>query len=285
MTIGEAQRYARQRLEEHYEPREAGNIMHLLLEKLTGLQKTDRLLAKERPLLPEQMTQLANWLEQLAAARPVQYVIGEAWFSGICLKVNPAVLIPRPETEELVDWAVQDCRQANIRGPKVLDIGTGSGCIAIAFQKKIPGSETLAIDISDDALLCAKNNALIHDTPVRFQRLDFLAAPERGRLPVCDLILSNPPYIPAAEKVNMSPRVWQQEPASALFVPDHDPLLFYRNIATFGKTHLAKAGAIYLELYEELGEPTAQLFRQEGYMTWLRKDMQGKDRILKAVFT
>jgi release factor glutamine methyltransferase len=283
MTIREAQLYARQVLEKQYETREAGNIMYLLMEKLTGMQKVDRLLAKEQSLLPEQVNRLDLWLDQLAQSKPVQYVLGEAWFSGMCFRVNPAVLIPRPETEELVDWVVQDCLQENISSPKVLDIGTGSGCIAIAFQKKIPRADTVAIDISKEALQCAETNAGLLKAPVRFLQIDFLSVSEREMLPAVDIILSNPPYIPFAEKKNMSPRVWQQEPGSALFVPDSDPLLFYRNIAIFGQTHLRAEGAVFLELYEELGEQTVQLFRQHGYVTQLKKDMQGKDRMLKAV--
>lgn len=284
MTIGEAQQYTRQFLEKHYETREAGNIMHLLMEKLTGMQKVDRLLAKERPLLPEQLNRLNAWLEKLAASQPVQYVLGEAWFAGMCLQVNPHVLIPRPETEELVAWALRDCSEEKIRAPKVLDIGTGSGCIAVAFQKSLPDATTMAIDYSSEALTCAENNARAQHTDIRFLQLDFLVASERDSLPVMDIILSNPPYIPASEKKNMSPRVWQQEPATALFVPDSDPLVFYQAIAAFGKTHLRKSGAIYMELYEELGALTARLFREQGYTTELRKDMQGRDRMLKAAF-
>lgn len=308
MTIYEGYRFIREALYNIYDPREAGNIAALVMEKITGMQRTDRLLYKEHMLPEEQESRLVHYTTLLSEHRPVQYVLGEAWFYGMPLSVDENVLIPRPETEELVEWIVKDercrlqvsdCRsqvaedqvsgdqgQEAEYGPTILDIGTGSGCIAIALKKNIPEANVYAADINSKALTVARQNANILEVPVHFLHIDFLNPDHRNALPLFDIIVSNPPYIPLKDKATMHKNVVDHEPHLALFVKDNDPLLFYSAIADFAPRHLQPGGRIYMEIHESMGKAVEDIFVQCGFaQTIIRKDMQGKDRMVKVAVT
>jgi release factor glutamine methyltransferase len=195
--------------------------------------------------------------------------------------VDKNVLIPRPETEELVDWLVRDSK-SDIKHFKILDIGTGSGCIAITIKKKLPDVEMWACDVSDAALTVARMNADQFETAIDFVGLDFLNATERTQLPKFDIIIGNPPYVPQKDKDPMKKNVVGYEPHVALFVTDENPLIFYEAIADFGKEHLKPGGRIYLEIHEEIGIQVKDLFNEKKYTEFeIRKDMQHKDRMIK----
>jgi len=310
MTLSEAQLTTRSALLSYYDTREAAQISDWVLEHVSGKKRIDRLIDKEALLTADQESHLVQILAELRSHRPIQYVLGEAWFAGMKFFVNEAVLIPRPETEELVEWIVNDTLNAerltrnaeqgtenqeqrtpnteqgisNIeqKTKKILDIGTGSGCIPIALAKKLPGWSVTTIDVSEAALKVARKNAIDLQADVLFQQTDFLDELQWPRLPVVDLIVSNPPYIKVAEQDNIARHVLDFEPSLALFVPDDDALLFYRKIALFGKTHLHEGGVVFVEINEALGKETVALFEQQGYTVTLRKDLQGKDRMIKA---
>lgn len=210
--------------------------------------------------------------------KPVQYVLNEAWFGGMKFFVDENVLIPRPETEELVEWIVAESGDKKT----LLDIGTGSGCIPATLKKKLPQIAVTSIDISARALSVAEANAKTLGADVSLIQMDFLNRQQWSSLGSFDVIVSNPPYIALGEKDEMDKNVTDFEPHVALFVPDEDPLVFYRMIAEFGRIHLAAEGRIYMELNEALGFACTELFRGQGYETELRKDLQGKERMLKA---
>jgi release factor glutamine methyltransferase len=238
------------------------------------LYKNEAITAKEE----DQVLQFTNRLLQ---QEPVQYILQQAWFGKYKFYVDKNVLIPRPETEELVEWIIEDAiaRTEKIR---VLDIGTGSGCIPISLKKRMPAAEVWAIDISEGALEVAKRNASTIGADIHFLQLDMLDSLQWTSLPAFDIIVSNPPYIPENNKAAMLPNVLQYEPAIALFVPDEDALLFYKAITAFAKTHLQKKGLLYFEIHEDLGESVAELLQAEGFSAEIRKDMQQKDRMVKS---
>ncbi len=284
MTLAQAQTDILTKLALLYDDREAANICDWVLEQVTGQKRIDRLINKQADLPEEQVIRLQQIIAELQTHRPVQYVLGEAWFAGMRFFVNESVLIPRPETEELVEWIVAECGKPDSRNRtgNILDIGSGSGCIPIALQKKLPQYAVSSIDVSNAALAVARKNAATLDAGVHFQQFDFLEEGNWPELPVFDVIVSNPPYVKQSEQFSMTKHVLDFEPSLALFVPDEDALIFYRKIAAFGKTHLSKGGAIFLEINEALGKETVSLYEQEGYTTELRKDLQGKDRMIKA---
>lgn len=284
MTIQAAIQYSIEQLKIIYAEGEAIAITKLVMENLICFRSTDGYYEKEKIFSTEQVTQLNNILDRLLTHEPVQYVLNESWFYGFKFYVDRNVLIPRPETEELVEWIIADCKFPT-DDLKILDIGTGSGCIPIILKKELSTAETWSCDISEAALKVAKKNAITNNTDINFLQLDFLDKQQWEQLRCFDLIVSNPPYIPEKNKEEMQANVLQYEPATALFVQDNDPLVFYKAIAEFGKTHLNKNGSIYLEIHESLGEAILQLFGENGYITKLKKDMQGKDRMIKAVYT
>lgn len=284
MTLAQAQTDTLTKLALLYDDREAVNICDWVLEQVTGQKRIDRLINKQAGLPEEQVIRLQQIIAELQTHRPVQYVLGEAWFAGMRFFVNESVLIPRPETEELVEWIVteygrQDKEQ---RTCGILDIGSGSGCIPIALKKKLQHHQVSSMDISEAALAVARKNADSLTADVHFQQFNFLEERNWPALPVFDVIVSNPPYVKQSEQSAMEKHVLDFEPSVALFVPDDDALIFYRKIAAFGKTHLNKDGAIFLEINEALGKETLSLYEREGYATELRKDLQGKDRMIKA---
>jgi release factor glutamine methyltransferase len=283
-----------------YDQSEANAIAKTVTE---SIGKGSLLKLNDQQLTSDEMVRLDDVLKQLLKNRPVQYVLNEAWFYGLKFEVNENVLIPRPETEELVDWIVKDLRTTlrltspsdglknkgeppqiqRVTHPDILDIGTGSGCIPITIKKNIPAAEVSAIDVCSEALHTAINNAVNHETEINFQLLDFLDEPIWNELGKYDIIVSNPPYIKTSEAKNMSEHVLQYEPHKALFVPDDDALLFYRKIADFSLKHLNKNGVAYLEINQQLGNETSGLFQQKGFTVELKKDMSGNERMVKAV--
>ena len=281
MNIREANTHLISQLRAIYEESEAENISDWVLEHITGKKRTDRIMNKEKPLNPEQSSQLKQYLDRLLQHEPVQYVLNEAWFCGLKFYVDKNVLIPRPETEELVEWIISDCKFP-IDTLSILDIGSGSGCIPIALKKRLGKAEVWSCDISPEALRVANQNATTLGINVKFIELDFLNETKREKLPSFDIIVSNPPYIPVKDKDTMRLNVLNHEPATALFVPDNDDLVFYKAIASFGKNHLTENGVIYTEINESLGEATSAMFQTNGCKTEIRKDMQGKERMLKA---
>lgn len=296
MKLFEAAQYLRKELEETYDESEAANISVMVLERLSGLEKNEQLIKKDLLLSKEQINSLQEQVSRLKKHEPVQYVLHRAWFYGLPLYVNPHVLIPRPETEELVDWVIKDVKASGkdvfekkpgeadeTRELKILDVGTGSGCLALALKKAMPGAEVWGCDVSEAALNVARRNGSELDIRVDFQFVDFLDPIQQKLLPTVDLVVSNPPYVPLQDKDAMQPNVLLYEPHRALFVDNNDPLIFYRALAGFGKHRLYPGGRLYMEIHENLGREVLALFRDEGYdPVALRKDMQGKDRMVMA---
>lgn len=261
--------------------REAASIAHILMEHITGMGKMDRIVYKERALTAEQEMSLEKALEAMLRHEPVQYVTGSSWFYGMELKVSPDVLIPRPETEELAEWIIEDVRMAGT-APRILDIGTGSGAIPLALKKNLPGATVSAVDVSEGALGIARENARLLSLEVNFELVDILDT--SISLPAYDIIVSNPPYICDRERVDMQEHVVSYEPNIALFVPDEDPLRFYRRIGLIGQEKLPVGGALYFEINEAYGQEVVALLVQQGYgEVILRQDLFGKDRMVKAI--
>jgi release factor glutamine methyltransferase len=279
MNFKKATIYIQDQLSNIYSQREAQSIADLVLEEITQFSKTERIINFEQELSSHQIHQLENYLDQLKLHKPLQQVLGYAWFFGNKFNVNEHVLIPRPETEELVELIVNENTNKTI---KILDVGTGSGCIAISLKKKIPYSTVTAIDISAFALQVAHQNATnLHQT-IQLKQLNFLNEETWAELEQFDIIVSNPPYIKQSEQDSMQNNVLLYEPHVALFVPDNDALIFYNKIAFFAKKHLNKNGNIYVEINESLGIETAEVFINKGFHTSIIKDMLGKDRLIKA---
>lgn len=285
MTLQLAYRQLLARLYEIYDTREASNIADWVIEHVTGQRKIERIVYKNLPVTVQQQKKLQTITDQLLQHQPVQYVLGQAWFCNMKLNVNENVLIPRPETEELVEWIIKETignSKFEIR-VFILDIGTGSGCISIALKKKISDAEVYAIDVSTEALAVAKQNAAQQHIEVKFLQFNFLDKSKWKQLPTFDIIVSNPPYVTKSEEQTMQPNVLKYEPHIALFVPDEDALKFYKAIAAFAQTHLLPKGHIFVEINETLAQQVTYLFKQNGFENiTLKKDLQGKDRMIKA---
>ena len=285
LTYNQAFYQLKEQLQQLYEPNEAAAISHLFLEYITGLTKLERL-DKKDVLFSEQQQQLYDSkLKELLRGKPIQYVTNSAWFLGKELYVNENVLIPRPETEELVQWVLSEITNHKSQITNILDIGTGSGCIPISLKQALAVAEITACDISNEALNVARTNANKLNVQVNFIQLDFLDTDEHNKLGLYDVIVSNPPYIPAEEKERLHSNVKDHEPALALFVPYNDALVFYKAISLFGKEHLNSNGHIYCELDAAHAEECKTLFESAGYKNVeLMKDIHGNWRMLKAEF-
>ena len=275
-------RTLRTRLAAVYTDGEAQAIVFLVLEKLFGLSRTDVLMGGLERLTAEQTVELEQVMLRLEQGEPVQYVLGVADFDGMTLGVAPGVLIPRPETEELVEWIAEDFKSA--KRLRILDIGTGSGCIALSLARRFTDASVTAWDISDDALRIASANAERQGLDVEFKKRDALCTkvPEAD-VANYDIIVSNPPYICEKERVDMDNNVLQHEPATALFVPDNDPLLFYRAISDLAQKMLRSGGCLYFEINREYGKETAEMMSAMGFdSVELRKDFMENDRMVKG---
>jgi release factor glutamine methyltransferase len=264
-----------------YPENECLNLVHWLFHSVAGIEKKDFSLDPGRLIEEKIKAELLEKLGELMAHKPIQYVTGTAYFHDLELAVNPSVLIPRPETEDLVKWVADDNKEK--AGLKVLDIGTGSGCIILALGKLLKQPHLTAVDISGEAIKTASGNAIKYDTRVDFKIADIFEENEWDMLGTYDLIISNPPYVRESEKRGMKANVLDYEPSVALFVPDDDPLLFYRTIAKFSKNHLSGNGKLYLEINENLGKEIIMLLEDEGFSEIiLKKDMLGKERMISC---
>jgi len=253
------------------------------------MTKSSVLRCKDKQLSLNEQLRIEEIIEELKEYRPIQYIFGKTEFYGLAFKVDENVLIPRPETEELVEWIIKETPppsplQRRGRSRKVLDVGTGSGCIAIALAKHLPGAEVFALDISDNALDVARQNAIANQTDVRFFQYDIL---NDNSFPFSslsfDCIVSNPPYITMREKSAMAKNVLDYEPHQALFVPNENPLLFYERIADFARKHLSETGSLYFETNSLYGKAAAEALKNKNFrLVKLLKDISGNDRILIA---
>lgn len=286
MNIGDAYQLIISSLAGNYEMREAKNIAQIIIEHLTGFSNTERLLHKNKvlPLAHEQ--HLKKIIKALKKNKPLQYVLEEAWFMGMKFYVNKTVLIPRPETEELVEWIVDNKKEIDFNEAGILDMGTGSGCIAIALKKKLSAIPVTAIDYQTKIINLSKKNAAANKVKITFHKKNILRPEEMNSLPVFDTIVSNPPYVLQKEIGEMEERVWGNEPHAALFVPDDDPLIFYCAIISFSKTHLKKEGHLFFEINPDFADALKILLQENGFKKiHHKKDMQGKIRMVQAIKT
>lgn len=268
----------RKRITLSQEASETDSMLYLILENVVSITRSDIIAQKAVSLPSGETAKLDAVLSRVNKNEPIQYILGKAHFFGQEFRVNPSVLIPRPETELLVEEVLKST--SNVPG-KILDIGTGSGCIAITLAKKLPQKTVIAFDISDPALQTASANAKELKVKVDFQHVNILsdAIPFRE----LEFIVSNPPYIAVSEKEAMNNNVLDHEPHLALFVPDNDPLIFYKVIAKRGLQALKPEGRIIVEINERFGKETADIFKMEGFIKIeIIKDIQGKDRIVIA---
>ena len=268
----------REELSNHYPTGEVTALTRIIATEILGISQTAYLLKDDVTLNAEQEALLDNTIERLKKHEPIQYILGYSDFCGLRFKVTPTTLIPRPETSELVEWIAADYSGKAVN---ILDIGTGSGCIAVSLAHKLPMSNVTAWDISHDALAVAAENSRNNGTEVTFEQVDILSyEPQSVQF---DIIVSNPPYIKENEKSAMHSNVLDWEPHTALFVPDSDPLLFYRTIADKGLLLLKPGGTLYFEINRAHGAETAEMFANYGYTDIeLRKDIAGNDRMIKA---
>lgn len=289
MTFIEAERKFIDGLSTIYGFEEARSLSWLSISFVCKLERAKYLSIKQEEINSDDAEQLFKIHEQLIQGKPLQYILGETVFYDLTFQVNPSVLIPRPETEELVDWALITSRiiHGETEVLKLLDIGTGSGCIPISMKKYIPLADITAIDISEAALNTARQNADLNQIEINFIQDDIFNPSNLGLINTkYDLILSNPPYVTESEKNQMLDNVLNHEPHNALFVPNHDPLVFYRAITDFALVHLKINGFLFLEINEKFGQETLNLLKEKGFKeTELRQDMGGKDRMIKAVLS
>jgi release factor glutamine methyltransferase len=266
-----------------YPPQEIQSIIGLVMETYLKISKVEISLKRHDEVHEALQSVLMDILKELETGKPVQYIIGDTSFYDMNISVNPDVLIPRQETEELVQWIVTDARHVSEKF-RILDIGTGSGCIAIALANELKDARISACDIFRKALDLAKENAKRNDVQVNFFKMNVL---KQNLLPdQFDIIVSNPPYIPNSEKMRMHRNVLEHEPISALFVPDKEPLLFYEAIAGFSLNHLSQNGTLYLEIHEKYGKEVVHLLKKASFSNiQLKKDINGKDRMVKAVWS
>ena len=279
MTLSNLQSEFYSKLYPLYPKQEIDSIFHLVVSHLLNYSKIEFHRHSDKNISPEKEKQMLKILDRLKNAEPVQYILGKTEFYGSTLSIDKRALIPRPETEWLVDMVVKNHNK--IESISILDIGTGSGCIAIALAKSFPASRITAIDISQEALELAEQNAIANKVNINFLINDILKS--QMEYSTFDIIISNPPYVRNSEKQFMHRNILEFEPLSALYVSDEDALVYYRAIATFGKKCLKSNGTIYLELNEFMGKEIAGLFSNTGYSTVeLHKDLNQKIRYLTA---
>jgi release factor glutamine methyltransferase len=279
MTLPTLKQQFKTELAGQYENIELSSLLSILFEHITGWNQINQVVNKDENLTQSHIDALQNALKELKEGRPIQYITGKAWFMGNNLLVNENVLIPRPETEELVDWITEYATIID-KPLQIMDIGTGSGCIAISLKLALPNCMIAGLDISEEALAVAKENAKQLNAEISWMQeniLDTTYLPNKF-----DIIVSNPPYIPFKENVNMQVQVKNFEPSIALFVTNEDPLIFYRTIARLGKQYLNLNGQLFFEMHYDQGKALLALFDEMGYHAELRQDMFGKDRMLRA---
>lgn len=280
MILKEYYRFHLEALEKIYPRSQAANILQILYEWAYGLNslqiKTTENFEPDEAVIEK----VAQAFEKLLQHYPIQYITGEAWFYKRKFKVSPAVLIPRPETEELVELIVKELN--NKPSLQLLDVGTGSGCLAISLQKELSNVIVTAIDISEDALTIAKENASTLTAEINFKIIDFLNEDEWQNLPAYDVLVSNPPYIPQSEEKVLDEVVTAYEPHLALFVADENPFIFYKKMIDFAVMHLKKDGIIFMEMHQDFAETIQQLFTENNFDAKIIIDISGNARMLKA---
>jgi len=261
-----------------YDKDEIENFFHIIVKNLKGLDRVDLAINPNLEFSTSENHKMNSYLSQLKNQKPIQYIIGTTDFCGLSFAVNPSVLIPRPETEELVEWIISENHaKSNL---KILDIGTGSGAIAITIAKKLK-AEVFALDVSEDALQTAQSNADKNQVFIHLITFDILNDSWEGNS--FDVIVSNPPYVRESEKKVIQPNVLQNEPHSALFVPDENPLVFYDKIADFSIKHLKKNGQLFLEINQYLAKQTAELLKNKEFKNvFVKKDVFQNDRMILA---
>ena len=291
-TVGEAKIWLKENLNTVYSLAELEQVVSLIIQFVTQLSQTQQHIFPQTKLSEAQMQMLLLTTKKLQTQMPLQYALGETEFFGLKFEVGPSVLIPRPETEELVSWILEE--RGNIYGARkekndirILDIGTGSGCIPIAIKKNWPEADVFGLDISKQALKTAKKNAAVNEVEIDFFQQDILNfRPVKEVSPYYSIIVSNPPYITPEEKLHMHHNVLAFEPHLALFVPENDPLLFYRAITDYASFTLQKNGLLFFEINENFGKAVVKLLAEKGFAAIrLRKDLNGKDRMVKALKT
>ena len=292
-------------LSEIYPTTEIDSFFFLLMEEYLGLQRIDTVLKPDFKIDEENLSTLKKALARLQNEEPIQYIIGKTEFYGLPFLVDENTLIPRPETEELVEWVLEEVGSkkleagslelevGSLKSLSILDIGTGTGCIPISLAKNLPEAKVSAIDVSVDALKIAKKNAALNNVTVDFFEVDILKIDSLTKVlkPVqyentnykFDIIISNPPYVRELEKMEIQNNVLQNEPHLALFVSDENPLIFYDKIADLAKNHLTKKGVLFFEINQYLGKETCSLLQVKGFKNiQLKKDLFGNDRMIKA---
>lgn len=271
----------RKELAEIYSKQEIESLLFLMLEKLKGYSRTRFLLMQEDELTPEDLSKLNEMVARLKNHEPIQYILGTTEFYGLPFYTVPEVLIPRPETEELVQWVIQENKSAE---PTILDIGTGTGCIAVSLKKNIPGSMVIACDILPVCIETARRNAEMNQAPITILEYDILKQMPEIAFSKLDIVVSNPPYVRISEKEQMEKNVLDFEPKLALFVTDDRPLIFYEAIADFAKKNLRDNGLLYFEINEAFGNECSAMLSGKGFSgIEIRKDLNGRDRMIKAV--
>lgn len=268
-------------LKDEYPVQEVNSFFNLLTESYLGMNRLDFALNPGKELSSAETEEFESAIYRLSQHEPIQYILGETEFFGLKFKVDKNVLIPRPETEELVQWILDDIRESKTSSKlKILDIGTGSGCIAISLAKNLQNAEIFALDISEKALKTARENAGLNKVIVSFIQADILNLEAfTGKF---DIIVSNPPYVREMEKAEMHRNVLENEPDLALYVKDTDPLIFYRKIAKLAKEGLQKEGSLYFEINQYLANETEEILKHSGFKTGLKKDIFGNYRMLRG---
>ncbi|MFV5696063.1 peptide chain release factor N(5)-glutamine methyltransferase [Flavobacterium sp. LB3P122] len=265
-----------------YDAGEAESFFYLILEEKNKLKRIDLALQPDLVFSENEISVWDSILEPLKKEIPIQYLLGKTSFFGLEFEVNENVLIPRPETEELVDWIIKsNSKIQKLKNLKILDIGTGSGCIAISLAKNIPNAQVFAIDVSEKALATAQKNAQINAVNVTFINKNILETEDLKQQ--FDIIVSNPPYVRNLEKEEIKKNVLENEPHLALFVEDNDALIFYRKIAELAQKNLPSNGQLYFEINQYLGKEMIELLQKMNFKNIeLRKDIYGNDRMMRA---
>lgn len=284
MNIGEAYKQLSLLLQAIYSPREARAIANLIIENITGFRGSERIIHQQENINAKQEETLQQMTVALLNHKPIQYVLHEAHWYKMKWYVDEHVLIPRPETEELVDWIIKDVQyKMNGVGTTILDVGTGSGCIAVAIKKNLPNVNMYAADVSEETLNVAKHNAVVQEKEIQFIKMNALDKEDWKALPLLDCIISNPPYVTQSEASFMNDNVLKFEPHLALFVPDENPLIFYDVISSMGLQYLKNGGRLFFEINESFGNEVSELLSNKGYQNIeLKNDLQGKNRMIKA---
>ena len=279
MTVNDYKKQFLTALPAFYDETEAVNLFYLTMEFVLGFNKAACILNSSEQISEQKIRQLQQVANRLQNNEPIQYIFEKAWFFGYEFRVSPATLIPRPETEELVDWVLTEMKKNPEKKWRVLDIGTGTGCIPITIKKEFPLAIVSAMDISEEALKIAKENAKTLQTKIHFIQQDILKTEE---LETFDIIISNPPYVRNLEKEEIKGNVLQHEPHLALFVTDNDPLMFYRKITELAHKSLTENGMLFFEINQYLGVEMKEMVSEYYQTIELRKDLQGNDRMMKA---